>query len=69
MIELKSVYPELVISRISIGKTLYINNVSFFLILVFICFESSGENSIGQDGLERCLCGPMPPGDQNVKKF
>jgi hypothetical protein len=31
-------------------------------------FERSGENRLGQEGLERCDCGPMPPGGQKVKK-
>jgi hypothetical protein len=27
----------------------------------------SGENSLGQEGLERCGCRSMPPGDQKLK--
>jgi hypothetical protein len=31
-------------------------------------FQRSGENSLGQEGLERCGCRSMPPGGQKVKK-
>jgi hypothetical protein len=30
--------------------------------------ERTRENSLGQEGLERCGCRPMPPGGQRVKK-
>jgi hypothetical protein len=30
--------------------------------------ERLGENGLGQEGLERCDCGLMPPGGQKVKK-
>jgi hypothetical protein len=30
--------------------------------------ERSGENSLGQESLERCGCKPMSPGGQKVKK-
>jgi hypothetical protein len=30
--------------------------------------ERSRENSLGQEGLERCGSSPMPPGGEKVKK-
>jgi hypothetical protein len=30
--------------------------------------ERSGEKVLGQEGLERCGCRPMPPGGQKLKK-